>query len=78
MEVSAQRIWFLCLLTAWLLVSLVCFASLMKLSLGTAQEGWPRSTYFQVVSTHGHISQAGKVCLFKKKLLSFPTAPENS
>lgn len=50
----------------------------MKLSLGTAQEGWPRSTYFQVVSTHGHISQAGKVCLFKKKLLSFPTAPENS
>lgn len=49
----------------------------MKLSLGTAQEGWPRSTYFQVVSTHGHISQAGKVCLLKKKLLSFPTAPEN-
>lgn len=50
----------------------------MKLSLDTAQEGWPRSTYFQVVSTHGHISQAGKVCLLKKKLLSFPTAPENS
>lgn len=39
LEVSAQRIWFLCLLTAWLLVSLICFAFLMKLSLGTVQAG---------------------------------------